>query len=52
MSKYIEELKKVTWPTAKEVNSQFWITIVGIVLLIIFFIFTDGLISKLLEYIY
>lgn len=52
MGKYIEELKKVTWPEGKEVNKQFWITLAGIILLIIFFIVTDGLISKVFEHIY
>ncbi len=52
MKKYISELKKVTWPSSKEVNQQFWITLLGIILLIIFFIISDTLISKLLEYIY
>ncbi len=52
MKKYISELKKVTWPESKEVNQQFWITLFGIIVLIMFFIFSDTMISKLLELIY
>ncbi len=52
MKQYLEELRKVTWPEGKEVNKQFWITLAGIILFIVFFIITDGLISKVLEYIY
>lgn len=52
MKKYIEELKLVSWPKGKEVNQQFWITIFGIIFLVLFFIGTDLLITKFLELVY
>ncbi len=52
MKNYISELKKVTWPKSAEVNQQFWITLFGIIFLILFFIASDSIISQLLSFIY
>lgn len=52
MNKYIEELKKVTWPDSNEVMAKFWIVLLGIIALIIFFIITDSAVSVILDKIY
>lgn len=45
-------MEKISYPTSKKVVEQFGTTLVGIILLIIFFILADSLISILLEQIY
>ena len=50
MKKYFEALNKVTWPTSKEVSSNFAIVLFGIVTFAIFFIVVDLGVSKLLEF--
>lgn len=46
------EMEKISFPTKEKIGKQFGTTIVGIVLLIVFFILADSLISILLEQIY
>jgi len=50
MKKYFDALNKVTWPTSKEVSSNFAIVLFGIVTFAIFFVVIDLGVSKLLEF--
>ena len=46
------KLEKITWPTSDKVVSQFFITLVGIIVLIIFFLIADQFISSVLKNFY
>ncbi len=52
MNKYIEELKKVTWPESSDVMSKFWVVVLGIIALTLFFIITDSAIGVVLDKLY
>lgn len=52
MKNYVNALKAISWPENKEVNRNFWIVIIAIILLVIFFIISDTGISFILNKIY
>ncbi len=45
-------MQKITWPKRSEVISQFFITLFGMILLVIFFFFVDYFVEYLINYIY
>ncbi len=52
MQKYIDELKKVTWPESNEVMAKFAIVVFGIIVFAIFFLIADAAIASVVGKIY
>lgn len=52
MKKYLHELKQVTWPESNEVLFNFWVVLIGIILLALFFFCADAAITKVFDALY
>lgn len=49
MERKEKKINAITWPTSDKVLNQFVITLVGIAVLIVFFLVIDDIISMLLK---
>lgn len=45
-----QEMKKVTWPSAKEVNNFTWIVIFMVIIFAVYFGITDQIFTRLLHW--
>ena len=52
MKKYLEAIKKVTWPKEKNVGNYFIITMITIIVLVMIIIASDTMISALFSLLY
>lgn len=52
MKKYVNELKKVTFPKQSDVLNQFIIVLCGIIIFSLFFLIADTLILEIIQRLY